>query len=303
MSDEVRLLSAEEADRLLASADGRAALLYLHILRSGGFSLTAAARVLRCSETETALAADTLRRLGLMPRPREPLPEKELPPARSEDIVACAQTDEAFKGLVCEAERTLGRVLSANDLSTLFGIYDNLGLPADVVMLLLHHCVEEYQARSGAGRMPTMRYIEKEGWFWAEQEILSLDAAEEHLRLHRQRKEAAAQVKEALQIRGRELTETERKYVEGWLSLGFGPEAVAEAYDRTVSRTGKLAWKYMDKILRSWGDKQLFTLEAIAAGDPAERPKRADAAEKEDSRKQIADARKVLERVSGRKEG
>ena len=59
----------------------------------------------------------------------------------------------------------------------------------------------------------------------------------------------------------------------------------------------------MDKILRSWGDKQLFTLEAIAAGDPAERPKRADAAEKEDSRKQIADARKVLERVSGRKEG
>ena len=179
MGDEEKLLSAAEADRLLASADGRAALLYLHILRSGGFSLTSAARVLRCSETETALAADTLRRLGLMPRPDQPLPEKELPQSRGEDIVGRAKTDEAFKGILCEAERTLGRVLSTNDLTVLFGIYDHLGLPADVIMLLLHHCVEEYQARSGAGRMPTLRYIEKEAWFWAEQEILSLDAAEE----------------------------------------------------------------------------------------------------------------------------
>ena len=59
MSEERMLLHADEADKLLASADGRAALLYLHILRSGGFSLTAASRVLRCSETEAALAADT----------------------------------------------------------------------------------------------------------------------------------------------------------------------------------------------------------------------------------------------------
>ena len=303
MSNEEKLMSAEAADKLLASADGRAALLYLHILRSGGFSLTAAARVLRCSETETALAADTLRRLGLLPKPQEPLRQTELPPVKTEDIVTRAETDEAFKGLVCEAEQALGRVLSSHDLEVLFGIYDHLGLPADVIMLLLHHCIEEYQTRSGPGRMPTMRYIEKEGWYWADQEILSLDAAEEHLRRHRQRQEAAAQVKEALQIRDRELTQTERNYVESWLSMGFGAETVAIAYDRTVLRTNKLSWKYMDSIIRSWNDKQLYTPEEIEAGDPMQRAKRPAAPVPKDNKKKIEELRRVYQSISGQKEG
>ena len=304
MNEETRLLSAEAADKLLASADGRAALLYLHILRSGGFSLTAAARVLRCTEAETALAADTLRRLGLLPKPQAPLPSAELPPVRAEDIVARAATDSAFKGLVCEAEKALGRVLSSHDLEVLFGIYDHLGLPADVIMLLMHHCIEEYQSRSGPGRMPTMRYIEKEGWFWAEQEILNLDAAEAHLQLHRRRKEAAAQVKDALQIRGRELTATERNYVESWLALGFDAEAVAIAYDRTVSRTGRLAWKYMDSILRSWSQKGLMTPEAIESGDPMQRSKRPDGPDgAESAQKRKKDLQILIDSINGRKEG
>ena len=269
MNEEKKLLSAGEADKLLACADGTAALLYLHILRTGGFSLTAAARVLKRSEAEVALAADTLRRLGLMEQLSKtgPLQEKELPEYTAEDIVRRAETDRAFSAVAAEAERTLGRVLSSNDLRLLFGIYDHLGLPADVIMLLLHHCVETYQARSGAGRMPTMRYVEKEGWFWAEQEILTLEAAEEHISREKQRQECAEQVKQVLQIRDRELTATERKYVESWLELGYGPETLAIAYDRTVSSTGRLAWKYMDTIVRSWSEKQLYTPEAIETGD------------------------------------
>ena len=301
MSEERMLLHADEADKLLASADGRAALLYLHILRSGAFSVTAAAGVLRCSEAEVTRAADTLRRLGLMEKPSAPLRQTEFPPVKTEDIVARAETDSAFQGIVCEAEKTLGRVLSAHDLELLFGIYDHLGLPADVVMLLLHHCVEEYQARSGPGRMPTMRYIEKEGWHWAELEIMNLDTAEAHLRRCRERREAAAQVKEALQIRGRDLTATERKYVESWLAMGFDEAVIAIAYDRTVSRTGKLAWNYMDKIIRSWNEKQLYTPEAIAAEDPMQRTKYA-AEVPVDKSKQMKNLQKLYERLSGQEE-
>ena len=269
MNEEKKLLSAGEADKLLACADGTAALLYLHILRSGGFSLTSAARVLKRSEAEVALAADTLRRLGLLEQfaKDRPQPAREIPEYTAEDIVRRAETDRAFSGVAAEAERTLGRVLSSNDLRLLFGIYDYLGLPADVIMLLLHHCVEAYQAGSGAGRMPTMRYIEKEGWFWAEQEIVTLEAAEEHIRREKQRQERTEEVKRVLQIRDRELTATERKYVESWLELGYGPETLAIAYDRTVSSTGKLAWRYMDRIVQSWNEKQLYTPEAIEAGD------------------------------------
>ena len=299
MNEEKTLLHAEEADKLLASADGTAALLYLHILRSGGFSLTGAAKVLRRNEAEIGRAADTLRRLGLLRAPEPPLPDQTLPEISAEDIVRRADTDSAFHGLVCEAEKTLGRVLSAHDLQVLFGIYDHLGLPADVIMLLLHHCIEECQARSGAGRMPTMRAIEKEGWYWAQQEIVSLDAAEEHLRARKQQREAAEQAKAALQIHGRELTATERKYVENWLELGFGPDALAIAYDRTVLRTGKLTWKYMDSIMKSWSAKQLLTPEEIEAKDPAQRDKARAAAAKAGNSEKMEQMRKMVGRLNG----
>ena len=303
MKDEETLLTAGEANRLLASADGNAALLYLHIRTSGGFSLADAARAMRCGDAEVARAAETLRRLGLLERPKEPLRPSELPPVPAEDIIARANTDSAFQGIIAEAERTLGRVLSTHDLELLFGIYNHLGLPADVIMLLLHHCVEEYQDRSGAGRMPTMRFIEKEAWFWAEQEILSYDAAEAHLQRCRERKTAAAQVQKALQIHGRNLTATERKYVESWLALGFDAETVAIAYDRTMARTGRLAWKYMDSILRSWSDKGLMTPDAIEAGDPMQRPRRAGTAEPEDTQQKLKDLKTLVDSISGRKEG
>jgi DNA replication protein DnaD len=70
---------------------------------------------------------------------------------------------------------------------------------------------------------------------------------------------------------------SEQRYLDGWLELGFGPEALAIAYDRTVLRTGKLTWKYMDTILKSWSDRQLFTPEEIEAGDPAKRSRSAGA--------------------------
>ena len=40
-----------------------------------------------------------------------------------------------------------------------------------------------------------MRYVEKEAWHWSQQEIVNLDAAETHLRRHRERRQAAEQVK------------------------------------------------------------------------------------------------------------
>ena len=264
MPDERIQITYEELDRLLGHADGNAALLYLHIRRSGGFSMERAARALKCTEAELFAAAGTLRALGLLEAEK---PSKETPEYTAEDMAARAGADPAFEAVVREAEQALGHVLSSNDLRLLFGIYDYWGLGAEVIMVLLHHCVERYQAASGAGRKPTMRYVEKEARYWAGQEINTLDAAEELIRREAERRALTGQVKEVLQIYARDLTAGEKKYVEGWLSLGFSPEAIAIAYDRTVLSTGKLAWRYMDKILQSWAGKGLYTPEAIEAGD------------------------------------
>ena len=269
MPDERIQITYEELDRLLGHADGNAALLYLHIRRSGGFSMERAARALKCTEAELFAAAGTLRALGLL---EEEKPSREIPEYTAEDVAARTGADPAFEAVVREAEQALGHVLSSNDLKLLFGIYDYWGLGAEVIMVLLHHCVEKFQAVSGAGRKPTMRYVEKEARYWAGQEVNTLDAAEELIRREAERRALTGRVKEALQIRGRDLTAGELRYIEAWLALGFPPEAIAVAYDRTVLSTGKLAWRYMDKILQSWAGKGLYTPEAIEAGDARRGP-------------------------------
>ena len=267
MNEKNIVITAAAADRLLARGDGDAALLYMHILRRGEFSLSAAMQTLRISEERAAAAAGVLRELGLL-KAEKPLENNEMPEYSAADIVSRAGRDSTFEALVDAFQQTLGRLLSTPDLKILFGIYDHLGLPADVIMLLLTHCIETWRESRGEGRMPTMRYVEKEAWYWAGQEIRDLDSAEEHIRSEKERKSGLFRTAEILQIRGRELSPGERKYIESWLDMGFAPDAIALAYDRTVLGTGKLAWRYMDKILRSWDERGFHSEEEVLSGDP-----------------------------------
>lgn len=295
-------IPVKSLDALIACADGDAALLYIHIARTGDFSLTRACRDLKRSEGDILRAAETLRRLGLISDERE-LQNETLPQYTAADITLRAKTDPAFEGIVFEAQKALGKTLNSNDLNILFGIYDHIGLPADMIFLLLNHCIDITRTRYGEGRTPTMKTIEAEAWFWAKNEINTFDAAEEHIHREKQRGEMLGQVKTLLQISGRNLTPGETRYITSWLEMGFTPEALAEAYERTVMGTGKLAWKYMDKIVTSWHEKNLHTVEAISAGDARFSAKPAPAAQTAAATPEsdIENMRKLYERMKGAK--
>ena len=102
------------------------------------------------------------------------------------------------------------------------------------------------------------------------------------------RRELAQQVLQVLQIQDRAPSRTERGYITSWLDMGFGCDAIAEAYDRTVVATGARKWAYLNRILMSWHEKGLHTPEEIETGDPRAAGKRraanpaAPAAERDD---------------------
>ena len=50
--------------------------------------------------------------------------------------------------------------------------------------------------------------------------------------------------------------------------MGFGPEAVALAYDKTVLKCHELKWAYCNGILKKWNEAGLHTVEEIQAGGP-----------------------------------
>ncbi len=236
--------------------------------------------------------------VGIASRAR-PAPADVLPDYSIADIKREMANGAQFSMLVDEVQRALGKILSSDDLIKLFGIYDCLRLPPEVILQLVTFCIAENRRRYGDHRLPTMRYIEKAAYTWEKEGIFSLEQAEEYIKNLAARRESTAQFAAALQIRGRDLTATERKYIESWIGMGFEPEAAAIAFDRTVTQTGRLVWKYMDSIMKNWHGKGLHRAKDIekndlrtdATGKPAQKNSTAPTAA------DIERMRKTLEKI------
>lgn len=273
------LISHKAADRLISAHDGDLALLYIFICRTGSHDLERAAGELCRTLREMQAAYEKLIRMGLVAEgqscsveehksnPPVQLPADELPEYRTEDIVRRSNEDGAFSAVLLEAQNVLGHKLSTPDMKKLFGIYDYLALPPEVIMELLHFCMYRSVGEDGMGRLPSMRYIEKEAYNWANNEIITLEQAEEYISRAKQRREDSTKLAEALGIRGRQLSPTENKYISAWLDMGFEQDVVLLAFDRTVTNTGALKWPYMNKILSNWKEKGLRTVAEIEEKD------------------------------------
>ena len=278
---EQNLIPSGAADRLIAAHDGDVALLYIWLSRTERFDADRAARELCRTAAEINSAYEKLCRMGLSgAKPAEaPLhklpPAEELPEYTAEDIVKRSEADGGFKAVVSQAQRKLGRALSTSDLKILFGIYDYLALPPDVIFMLLSYCVDLFAEKYGPGRLPSMRNIEKEAYSWVNKEILTLEQADEYIKSAAERRGRVNELKAAMGIRGRALTPTESKYIASWLDMGFDNEAILIAYDRTVTNTGSLKWSYMNKILLSWHEKGIHTEAEILEKDSRPAPAKA----------------------------
>ena len=54
-----------------------------------------------------------------------------------------------------------------------------------------------------------------------------------------------------------------------WLEMGFGESEILLAYDRTCLHAGGLKWQYMNSILTSWQQQNLYTVDQIQKYDRA----------------------------------
>ncbi|MDR1737082.1 MAG: DnaD domain protein [Oscillospiraceae bacterium] len=278
-----------DVDALLRVADGNAALLYMFILRHSRLPQEGEAGGLEGKAAKAALKA--LEGAGLVSLKEIAQAEEATPAYTAKDISEGLARDESFKFVVSEAERVFGKLLSSQDLSILYRIYDWRGLPADVLIMLLKFCAEDFRAYYGPeSRPPTMGQIDKEARRWAEAGILSHEAAERHIAEKELTRGQTARFLSVLGISGRAASETEKKYINAWIGMGFPRETAALAYDRTVVNCGRLNWKYMDKILRNWHEAGLHTPREVESGDtkPARPQGYAPSAPRERSNRPIA---------------
>ncbi len=271
-------LSAATLKRLIGGGNGDAALLYLAILHShGAAEAEKLAKILSWDEKRVRAAEQALYEMQLVGAPEKPLPEppqtQEMPDYTREDIMRKLEGDGRFACLLREVEHKLGP-LSIPSVKKLLGLYENLGLPADVVYTLVNYCIAKKAQQFGEGRLPNMREIEKEGYVWARKELFSIEKASEYMKREQTMRSKYPEYMAAVQMAGRASAPSEEKYLSAWAEMGFPAETVAEAYDRTVLHCHEFRWPYCNGILKRWHEKGLHTLEEVRAENAKEKLKK-----------------------------
>ena len=295
-----KLISAEAADALIAAHDGDMALCWLYFARHPGADDETAAAVLCRTRGEIAAAREKLGRIlpGERREPLAPPPTAEETQYPSDELVKICRRPE-FEDIRNELTRILGETPSRAYLNTLVDIYDRLGMPPEVILLLLNHCDAETRRLSGNRRRPSAKRISDEAYYWVNREIMTLEAAEEYIERCEKRRSDRGRVAGLLGIRGRELYKREAEYIDAWLEMGFSDEAIALALERTVMNTGALKWPYLNGILRNWHASGLHTAEEIEQAEG--KRKKVPGRERPDPVIDEDELDRTIERITGEK--
>lgn len=196
--------------------------------------------------------------LGPAPRvKREPAP-RDVTAMPTYDLVKISiemENNEKLKALILEGESILSRTLTSADISTIFGIYDWLKMPPEVIILLMNFCMMQNKQ--------SIKYIEKMAIEWDKQGIHTVEAAQAYIADVRRKGEFTYRLRGLLQLTDRELTPAEKNFARQWEDMGFSDDMLLLAYEKTVANTGKVAFPYMNKILNNWKEKGYTTREQV----------------------------------------
>ena len=159
---------------------------------------------------------------------------------------------------VCE--RLAKSVLTKNDLSSLFYLYDYARIPAPVICGIAEDCCANGKAN--------MQYIFKTAISLYEQGIDTYEKLEAYLTRKAEINSNVGKLRKLFGMGDRALTSKEKKTFDQWFGeWAFKFDVVELAYEKTVDATGKVSISYMNTILRRWYDSGFATVEDINTGD------------------------------------
>ncbi len=236
--------------------------VYLMTLATGGTAAEVAAK-LNATETDVLYAWGYWKGKGYLRETEKKQPEKvalvssERPNYTTAELLQVGRHPEVAR-LFQSAQQKLGKMLNQSDMSLLFSFYDWLGLPMDVIELLLSYCA--------ANGKTGMRYIEKVALGWAEEGITTEEKAIEYIEM---RKTDFRAIMQAFG-QNRLPVAAEENYMKQWLQgYNLPLDVIKTACERTVMQTGKASFAYAEKILKSWKDAGVKTVADIEGLDRA----------------------------------
>lgn len=265
MPQESISMTTAMADTLIKKGSGDGALLYLYLLRhDGNYDPEAAGKLMNWSRARLDAAMLLLGELGLetaepVPEFQETIPDKEDAPVYSRmELRDAIGGGGEFSVLYEQAKKIFNTTnLPDKDTRILLELYDHLGMPVEVLVLMVSHEVEIYQKKYHSSiKFPPMSYIRTTGYKWKKSGIDTLESADSYLKRLEYYESREGEMLAAVGIVGRSALSEEKKYIQQWIDWGFPPETVTIAMERTMVNQGKMVWSYCNGILRAWHGKQ-----------------------------------------------
>ncbi|MFI3226862.1 MAG: DnaD domain protein [Clostridia bacterium] len=266
-TDDFCVLKGDLVDKILLSSNPDAALLYLYMSRAKKkFTPTNAMKHLNFSKERYDLAIYELTAMQVVKRQNDDKPKQSIgftdKPKYTVAELRDARSDKRFSAVCDTCESVLGKALTEGYLKTLLYIYDRLKLPAEVIVELLMYL------KSKTSTVPRRMDIEREAHLWIDMGIANHNDATNYIASKYAEKPVFDAMMKALKIYGRDPQPVEERYILHFINYGFAPDIVELAVNRMNDSIGKFSFQYLDKILLSFKEKNLFTIEEIIAHDP-----------------------------------
>ncbi|MCG8501455.1 MAG: DnaD domain protein [Firmicutes bacterium] len=172
----------------------------------------------------------------------------------SEEISIYIEQNENIRYMFNFAQERLGKLLSSNDIKTLYEFYDWLRLPVEVIIMLIEYCTSIHKRN--------MKYIESVAVNWADLEINTIEKAEQHIKQLEYKHSMLYKIKKCFGIENRALSDKEKNYINTWIDkMRFDIELIDYAKNLTIDQTGNLPIDYVNSILESWYKQGIRTLQ------------------------------------------
>ncbi len=218
---------------------------------------TAAPDVSEKVEEENAIPA-----IQDMPQAAAVSPKKEskITPisVSSGEIASRILEDKNIKALFDEAEKLYAHPLRQRENQTIISLVDHYGLPVGVSLMLLQYCKKVDKL--------TPSYISAVASDWADNDIITLERAEERIRSLEKQIGIEERLREALDMKTA-FTAPQKKYFRIWTEeWGFSEEMILLAINKTIEQIGNPKFNYTNKILENW------KVDGITAPEQAEKP-------------------------------
>jgi DnaD/phage-associated family protein len=186
------------------------------------------------------------------------------PNAILKNAVKPTREESARRGLECpevafilhETELKFGRGLRQSEISSLVWLYDDQGLSASLILMLVGFAVSEGRANIG--------FIERTALEWINDGVTDIDSAERRLIDLRQKRSAWHLVETAMGIEHRSPSKAELEAANTWVNeWGYDREVLRAAYEACVDSTSKFSMPYIKKISSEWHKSGVKTIDDI----------------------------------------